>query len=230
MAQTGSEKAKDEIFASIRKSLAASAPFDAIRQEHHGHHEQLDSAPLTSKQIARSLMDVFCENLRFVGGQCQVVADINEAIRLIEKTVTEKDAKRIAVSDSPMAIAIGNNLKTGAEISGNASSAELFDCDIGITGVQWGIAETGTLVLESNDERNRLASLVPPIHIAVFKAAQIREKMSEILALISTKDTDEISRAVTFITGPSRTSDIELTLAIGVHGPKELHVIIIDER
>jgi L-lactate dehydrogenase complex protein LldG len=62
------------------------------------------------------------------------------------------------------------------------------------------------------------------VHIAIIRASQIYKTLSEVLTLI--RDTKEVSPAVTFITGPSRTADIELTLAIGVHGPQELYVII----
>src|SRR5437764_71495 len=76
--------------------------------------------------------------------------------------------------------------------------------------------------------RKHLASLVPPVHVAILEAGRIRQTMSEVLELITNSEVG-LSRTVTFITGPSRTSDIELTLAIGVHGPGELHVIVIDE-
>jgi L-lactate utilization protein LutC len=92
---------------------------------------------------------------------------------------------------------------------------------------QWAIAETGTLVLETKSERHRLVSLVPAMHIAILAAGRILRTMSEALEAVST--TGELSRTVTFITGPSRTSDIELTLAIGVHGPARLHVIVIED-
>jgi len=98
---------------------------------------------------------------------------------------------------------------------------------LGITSAQWGIAETGTLVLESEKEFNRLTSLVPPVHICLLEAKNMRETLGEILQNLNTGN---LSRTVTFITGPSRTSDIELTLAIGVHGPAELHVIVIGEE
>jgi len=71
---------------------------------------------------------------------------------------------------------------------------------------------------------------VPPIHIAIIEASRIRQTMAEVLRAINEDGRDSLSRTVTFITGPSRTSDIELTLAIGVHGPAELHVIVIDEK
>jgi L-lactate dehydrogenase complex protein LldG len=80
--------------------------------------------------------------------------------------------------------------------------------------------------LESAAERHRLTSLVPPVHICILKADSIRQTLREILDLIGR----DLSRTVTFVTGASRTSDIELTLAIGVHGPKELHVILIEDR
>jgi L-lactate dehydrogenase complex protein LldG len=79
-------------------------------------------------------------------------------------------------------------------------------------------------VLDSACERHRLVSLVPPVHIAIVNASSIVETLGEALALLR-KD-KEISPAVTFITGPSRTADIELTLAIGVHGPQQLYVIV----
>ena len=111
----------------------------------------------------------------------------------------------------------------------DAGAAELFDCDLGVTGAQWGVAETGTLVLESDAERHRLASLVPATHVAIIKAQNIRQTLGEVLSAIGDKGEGRLSRAVTFITGPSRTSDIELTLAIGVHGPAELYVVVIED-
>jgi L-lactate dehydrogenase complex protein LldG len=89
------------------------------------------------------------------------------------------------------------------------------------------IAETGTLVLESDRERHRLVSLVPPIHIALVKAENIVPTLGEAFSVV--RRGAGLSRAITFITGPSRTADIELTLSIGVHGPKDLYVIVQEE-
>jgi len=69
-----------------------------------------------------------------------------------------------------------------------------------------------------------VVSLVPPVHIAIIDASTIFQTLGQALAFIHRNG--DISPAVTFITGPSRTADIELTLAIGVHGPQELYVII----
>jgi L-lactate dehydrogenase complex protein LldG len=106
------------------------------------------------------------------------------------------------------------------------NAGDVFQFDVGITTAQAAIAETGTLVLDSARERNRLVSLVPPVHIAIVDASSIFQTLGEALAFIH--QDGNISPAVTFITGPSRTADIELTLAIGVHGPQELYVIVND--
>ena len=125
---------------------------------------------------------------------------------------------RIAISNAPVL----TRLLAGAVVGPNAS--DVFKFEVGISTAQAAIAETGTLVLDSARERHRLVSLVPPVHIAIIDASSIFETLGEALAFIH--QNNDISPAVTFITGPSRTADIELTLAIGVHGPQELYVIV----
>src|SRR5205085_2021541 len=130
----------------------------------------------------------------------------------------------VAISDSNVVNVLLKGIDTNAEILQAATIEQLFSCDVGITSAQLAIAETGTLVLESDKETARLTSLIPGVHICVLEANKIRGTMAEILEMMRS----DLSPAVTFITGPSRTSDIELTVAIGVHGPRELYVILID--
>lgn len=98
--------------------------------------------------------------------------------------------------------------------------------DMGVTLVDFGIAETGTLVLNSDSEATRLATMLCEIHVAVLEKTRIRE--------IAIEMADELKEMVkrpssytAFITGASRTADIERVLAIGVHGPLALHIILI---
>ena len=97
-----------------------------------------------------------------------------------------------------------------------------------ITSVEWGIAETGTLVLNASSEDVRLATMLAETHVALLPASKIKPDAETL-----EKDLDGIlktepSAYLTFITGASRTADIERVLAIGVHGPQELHILIMD--
>jgi L-lactate dehydrogenase complex protein LldG len=98
-------------------------------------------------------------------------------------------------------------------------------------GADAGIAESGTLVLRSGAGRGRLASLLAPVHIAVLRSAQIVRGLGAALALLQSRYGPDVfadSSNLTLITGPSRTGDIELTLTLGVHGPREIHVVLIE--
>jgi L-lactate dehydrogenase complex protein LldG len=94
---------------------------------------------------------------------------------------------------------------------------------VGLTGAQAGLADTGTLALLSGPGQGRLASLMPPVHIALLPSENLYPSLPAFLADYPT--TGNGSNLV-FIAGPSRTGDIEMTLTMGVHGPKEIHVII----
>jgi L-lactate dehydrogenase complex protein LldG len=219
------------MLATIRRHLDKSAPFDAVRGEHHAGHKAMLHSGRTITLAAESdstPTELFKEMLEAVGGHCVIVSDDVEAAQIVRQIVEGAKAQLIAVSDSELAQRVVNHLHEETELLENADTPQLFDCDVGITGAQWAVAETGTLVLESDDERHRLTSLVPTVHIAVVESARVRRTLGEVLGAINEKGHKGLSPTVTFITGPSRTSDIELTLAIGVHGPAELFVIILE--
>jgi len=104
--------------------------------------------------------------------------------------------------------------------------------DIGVTSVDYALADTGTLVLRTGNGRARSTSLLPPVHIALLRPAQIISGLDDLFPLLArdNQSAGGLDSALTFITGPSRTADIELTLVVGVHGPQELHVILLDEE
>jgi L-lactate dehydrogenase complex protein LldG len=212
--------AKAKIFDSIRQSLRVSEPFDAVHAEHH-HAEDFGEIKAF---VAENLAETFCENLKLIGANCKIVSNLKDARNEIENLIFEKSAKTIAISDSDSVTNIAQTIN--ADFIQNASAEELFSCEIGITSAQFGIAETGTLVIESDKEFNRLTSLIPPVHICILEASKLRNNLGEILAELN----KNLSKSVTFITGQSRTSDIELTLALGVHGPKELFVFIVENE
>ena len=103
----------------------------------------------------------------------------------------------------------------------------LFEIDAGITSTAGAIAETGALILRSAENEPRLMSLVPPVHIAVLEADHIYNTFCEVIQKQNWPD--KMPTNALLISGPSKTADIELTLAFGVHGPKELIVIILED-
>lgn len=101
----------------------------------------------------------------------------------------------------------------------------LHHVDAGITTARGAIAETGSVVLWPTLAEPRLLSLLPPIHLVLLRATDIRDSLAETVA--AEHWADGLPTNVLLITGPSKTADIEQTLAFGVHGPKELVVIVI---
>jgi L-lactate dehydrogenase complex protein LldG len=94
----------------------------------------------------------------------------------------------------------------------------------GLTGVIAAAAETGTLALAAGPGRLQAASLLPELHLAVLHARDVRPTLLEVLKL----DAIRQASAAVLVTGPSRTADIEMTLTIGVHGPKQVYVFLLD--
>jgi L-lactate dehydrogenase complex protein LldG len=97
---------------------------------------------------------------------------------------------------------------------------------VGITGCFCAVAETGTLMLLSGPGTYASASLLPETHIAVLAADRIVASMEDAFAL-ARKERGELPRATNFISGPSRTADIEQTIVLGAHGPYRVHVVIV---
>jgi L-lactate dehydrogenase complex protein LldG len=109
-------------------------------------------------------------------------------------------------------------------ISAQADKHMVAACELGVTGVDAALPETGTLQLLSSPVRPRVVSLLPRVHLAIFTPAALRGDLHQ--AFATAKD----AGYSVFVTGPSRTSDIELTLTLGVHGPKSLYAWVMNEQ
>jgi len=109
-------------------------------------------------------------------------------------------------------------------LTGKSPRDAQASAEVGITGADAAIAETGSLVLLSGEGKPRAASLLPPTHLAIVRRSDLYASMGEFFAAHA----DAIARAAccTFVTGPSRTADIELTLTLGVHGPGAVIVVV----
>ena len=122
--------------------------------------------------------------------------------------------------------------------SGQDFRHQCFSAEVGITGVDLALAESGTFVVTSLTEGSQLASLAPPVHVVLYRREQVVATLEEVLDNLpglpgSTGSSDPTAlvpgRSVVFITGTSRTADIEQILIRGVHGPRDVHAILIEE-
>ena len=107
----------------------------------------------------------------------------------------------------------------------------LATADIGITGADFAIAETGSVALVARRGVGRLVSLAPPVHVALVRPQDVVEDLEDIFLLARAayhEGSGEFGRYMNFITGPSRTADIEQTIVIGVHGPREVHMVLLE--
>jgi L-lactate dehydrogenase complex protein LldG len=102
------------------------------------------------------------------------------------------------------------------------------DDKVGVTGTFCAIAENGTLMLLSGEHTHATTSLLPETHIAVVPASRVVRAMEDGWDLLR-KERGDMPRQVNFVSGPSRTADIEMTLVMGVHGPFRVHVIVVDQ-
>ncbi|MEE8443221.1 MAG: lactate utilization protein [Dehalococcoidia bacterium] len=109
---------------------------------------------------------------------------------------------------------------------------EMARADLGITGVDYAIAETGTCVLVPRQGVSRVVSLLPPLHVAIVEAHQVYESLDDLFALrrlAFIQGRGDMGSYLSLISGPSRTGDIEQTIVTGVHGPMEVHMVILDQ-
>jgi len=161
--------------------------------------------------------------------RCTTAADARETlIRLVEAA----QVKKAVVVESPLQEAAGitEALRCrGVEVYTEPEeiAAHADTADIGISGVEFGIAETGSVFQDGYAIATRLVTILPPLHVVFFPSANIVASIEEAFEIIS----QSFDRGyIGFITGPSRTADIERVLTIGVHGPGRFAIIAVDEE
>jgi L-lactate dehydrogenase complex protein LldG len=173
-----------------------------------------------------ALVARFAERLGAVSGHVWRVAGLAGAVEAVREVLGDHSVRRLACSDDPLCTKIAAALGTGFEPVDPGDRRAMFAADAGLSSAQLAVAETGTLVLRSDAERHRLVSLLPPLHLAVVPTARLVDTMATALRRLQA---ESVPPTLTFVTGPSRTADIELTLVVGVHGPRHLHVVLVDE-
>ena len=177
-----------------------------------------------------------------VAGVFHRVATVQDVPAAIGGIARERSASRlVAWSAAAMGTDLGPDLRRDGldltampDVAVDAQEARRLRevsaaADIGLTGVDLALAETGTLILLSGAGRPRSTSLLPPTHVALFDRRALVERLAQVGVMLEAwHASDAVDGVINFITGPSRTADIELTLTRGVHGPKEIHAIFVD--
>jgi L-lactate dehydrogenase complex protein LldG len=225
------DDARQRILRAIRENLAASGAHDAPPPDPTFGARAPLRASGAEAPPSPTLATRFAERVAAVDAHCTIVSGEVHAAQALTQILTEARARRVVGSDAPLVQRLLRALPDGfaCERLEGLSRDQLFATDAGVTAAQWGIAETGTLVLESASERSRLLSLVPPLHVAVLSARRICASLGDALGHVQGAHATLASHAITLITGPSRTSDIELTLVVGVHGPQAVHVLLMED-
>ncbi|MBI1848653.1 MAG: lactate utilization protein [Candidatus Rokubacteria bacterium] len=191
-------------------------------------------------------LERFRQEFERVGGVFYRVGSIDAVPGVVGRIAREREARRL-VAWHPSALGRdlvpplrsegldGEAMPPGALDDPRARQAlreRIAAADLGLTGVDLAIAETGSLVLVSGAGRPRSTSLLPPYHVAVFDRTALVESLAQVGVLLEAWHAGEApagrGAAINVITGPSRTADIELTLTRGVHGPKEVHAIFVE--
>jgi L-lactate dehydrogenase complex protein LldG len=187
------------------------------------------------------LVERFALEVTAVGGEAFVVSDLRAAREQLAQLLSQLQARsavcwqhellaRLELSDLVAAGGIAAHDYGRLEPMSAAERRQLLlACDVGITSCDCGIAETGTLMMCAKPGQERVASLLPPTHIAIIERQQIVPDLIDAFQRLTDGTTGELPSNVTFITGPSKTGDIELQLTTGVHGPGKWLVIVIAE-
>ncbi len=191
-------------------------------------------------------LERFRREFERVGGDFHRVATVADVPGLVARIARERNGRRVVTWHEA---ALGADLTGGLNAAGletlpmpaaavaeagerSALREKIAAAEIGLTGVDLAIAETGSLVLVSGAGRPRSTALLPPYHVAVFDREALVESLEQLGVFFEAwhEGPPDPGRgaAIHVITGPSRTADIELTLTRGVHGPKEVHAIFVD--
>ena len=208
--------ARDEVLARIRTALGGAAPGGAAP----GADEVPRGYRTRGELDVTVLLDLLAERLRDYGCTVRRAAP-GQVMTAAGEALGQRGARRIVVP--PGLDPAG--LPAGVEIVADEglSPAALDAVDGVITGAAVAIAETGTIVLDGSPGQGRRAlSLVPDYHVCIVRAEQVVALVPEALARL------DPGRPLTWISGPSATSDIELDRVQGVHGPRTLEVILVD--
>ena len=205
---------KEGILKNIRKALTQSVdqPFPGI-----------DKLNFAFDQTNDDLSVLFAEKFSALLGKFSFCANEEDLVNQIRELLTDRGWTEVHCADE--------NIKTALSSFGFPAFSEkpLGDADASITKCEVLVARTGSMVLSSTESSGRLTSVYAPVHICIAKTSQLVYDIKDALVFMQKKYGDQLPSMISFATGPSRTADIEKTLVVGVHGPKEVFCFLLDK-
>jgi L-lactate dehydrogenase complex protein LldG len=206
--------AKEKILKKIRKALSKSTPIPFPQSEGNS------SVYLPSQQ---ELELEFAERFTALQGKFVFCQNNQELTAQLNALAANKKWENLYCREELLQKMLAENQFT------NFSYNDLATCDAAITTCEWLVARTGSIVLSAAQPSGRTTSVYAPIHICIAYTNQLVYDVKDALLKAREKYGASLPSLITFATGPSRTADIEKTLVVGVHGPKEVFVFLVDK-
>lgn len=165
----------------------------------------------------------FAENFTGLQGRFSFCSSYVELVEQLNKLIETRTWQQIYCRED----ALKNSLASAGFV--NYTATELHDCDASITTCELLVARTGSILMSSAQQSGRTTSVYAPVHICIAYTSQLVYDIKDGLQIVKDKYADAFPSLITLATGPSRTADIEKTLVVGVHGPKEVFCFLIDD-
>ena len=165
---------------------------------------------------------VFAEQFNALGGRFIFCVNLQELAFQFNSLIKKSDWQKVYCVENRVKEIVG----TSAEE--RFTDKDLANCDVSVTGCECLVARTGSIVMSATQTSGRTTSVYAPIHICIAFTSQLVYDVKDALIAVKEKYNDKLPSLITFATGPSRTADIEKTLVVGVHGPKEVYCFLVD--
>jgi L-lactate dehydrogenase complex protein LldG len=205
---------KENILKKIRQALTNSTPLPFPQSEGNSS---------VYKPSQQELEIEFAERFKTLQGRFVFCLDHAELAGQLNSLAGHNKWQNIFCRDEQLKkILAENNFNT-------FSYEDLNTCDAAITSCEWLVARTGSIVMTAAGAGGRTVSVYAPIHICIAYRSQLVYDIKDVLLQAKEKYAGNLPSLITFATGPSRTADIEKTLVVGVHGPKEVYVFLVDD-
>jgi L-lactate dehydrogenase complex protein LldG len=183
----------------------------------------LEASPKLYADIDGPLTCAFKENAEKVSAQVTLTSKPEDLIASLADMISENGWKEIMCAEKQL-----RDLLSTYGFPFECSEILSENTEVAITGCEYLVADLGSVIVSSAQSGSRKVFVYPPVHVVIASSSQLVETLEEGYDLTVSKYGDNLPSLISVITGPSRTADIEKTLVLGAHGPKKLHIYILD--